>query len=633
MADLQKPLYLFDLPKAILDSLKVKGQQIHTVEPTEEPKVVEENLNPSTSSATSCNLCNAKFSNVQEQRQHVKSDFHKYNLKQRLKGLTAVTETEFEKLLEDFNESISGSDDSDAESDGGDEGGSSANMLNALLKKQAKISEAEDPVSGKSHVGSGNPPLIWLESPSLPENTSLGVYRVLFSTKEQEDVAEIIRQKQLGPVSVAKTPKHKPAVLTSKSPTYFLCMIGGGHFAAMVVALAPKMATKHNDGSERQAIVLAHKGFHKYTTRRKQGGSQSSNDAAKGAAHSAGAQIRRANEVALVTDIRALLSEWKSLINDCELVFVRATGSSNRRTLFGPYDGQVLSSKDVRNRGFPFSTRRATQTELMRAFVELTRVKVSHIDEAAILAAEEARKAAIEANQPKPKQAPKQTPKPSPEEEAHLLHISQITSLIKRSKIPGLLSYIKTNAIDINQFTLLPESQYHHTPSILHYASSIGSAAVVTSLLTKCNASPLLKNEEGKTASDVAKDRGVRDAFRTARHELGEGAFDWDTAGVGSALTPDEANARASKEREAVDADAQAEAERRKLATQRLREQDMVQEEVRAEKKFGKGYSVTGAEKREQDMRGMAPEIRARVERERRARAAEERMKRLQGSS
>ncbi|OAX83619.1 hypothetical protein ACJ72_02019 [Emergomyces africanus] len=41
----------------------------------------------------------------------------------------------------------------------------------------------------------------------------------------------------------------------------------------------------------------------------------------------------------------------------------------------------------------------------------------------------------------------------------------------------------------------------------------------------------------------------------------------------------------------------------------------------------------TGAEKREEEMRGMTPELRARLERERRARAAEERIRRMQAGA
>jgi hypothetical protein len=587
-----------------------------------------------TSSATTCSLCNVLFKNVQDQRQHFKSDFHKFNLKQKTKGLSPVSEVEFDKLLEDLNESISGSDTTDVESE--EEQGKSTDMLTTLLKKQAKISGEQDTTIDKATTKQGNNPFIWLESPLLPSNVSLGLYRVLFSPKEQEDVISSIRQKQLSPVSVGGQGSAKgktPTTLSSKSPTYLLCMIGGGHFAAMVVALAPKLVAKHNASVERQAIVLAHKTFHRYTTRRKQGGSQSTSDAAKGAAHSAGSSLRRANEAALTAEVRALFTDWKSLIDACELIFVRATGTTNRRTLFGPYEGHVLSSKDPRNRTFPFTTKRATQSELMRAFVELTRVKVSRIDEASLRLASEKKMAAETQKESKPKQAPKQPSKPSPEEEGQLLHTSQLTSLIKRSKIPALLSYIKANDLDINQFMLLPESQYHHSPTILHYASSLGNAPLITALLTKCKADPTVKNVEGKAAAEVSRDRTARDAFRIARHELGEKAFDWDSAGVGSALSPEQATARAAKEQEEAEAEGRKEAERRKAATEQLRKEDEERDKGRTEKKFGQGnvlgQPMSGAEKRESQQRDMTPAMVARLERERRARAAEERMRRM----
>ena len=39
------------------------------------------------------------FSSVDEQRSHVRSDLHGYNLKQKMKGLKVVDELEFEKLV------------------------------------------------------------------------------------------------------------------------------------------------------------------------------------------------------------------------------------------------------------------------------------------------------------------------------------------------------------------------------------------------------------------------------------------------------------------------------------------------------------------------------------------------------
>lgn len=47
-----------------------------------------------------CSLCGVTFSTVEIQRSHVRSDLHQYNLKQKLRGLNAISENEFEKLIE-----------------------------------------------------------------------------------------------------------------------------------------------------------------------------------------------------------------------------------------------------------------------------------------------------------------------------------------------------------------------------------------------------------------------------------------------------------------------------------------------------------------------------------------------------
>jgi hypothetical protein len=577
---------------------------------------------------------------VAEQRNHVRSDLHGYNLKQRIKGQEAVGEAEFEKLIGDLDESISGSESSESEDEDVDEDGNKPkeSTLSALLKKQAKIShpEFDDFTSNKKQRGSGKPPMLWFTSPSLPENTSLGVYRAIFTVDEQEEEAhlvETLRRKQLSPTQPPKIKSDGgiPLPGTDIGPHYFLCMIGGGHFAAMVVALAPKMGKKAGQ-DERSATVVAHKTFHRYTTRRKQGGAQSANDSAKGAAHSAGSSLRRYNEAALNIEVRELLQSWKTMIDTADLIFIRATGSTSRRTLFGPYEGQILRNNDPRNRGFPFTTRRATQKELMRAFVELTRVKQSTVDEAALAALE----AAQQKSQPPtmPSSKPAKPPKPSKEEEAAALHTSQITSIIKRSKIPALLNYLKTNNIP-STFEFFPAN--HHTPTPLHLAASLNSSAIVNALLVKTGADPTTMNDDARTPFTLAGDRATRDAFRLARSELGESAWDWERAGVPAPLTAAQIEKRSSQEKSEKEAEDKAEAERRKVETERLRKEGEEEDKRRIEKRIGKGKSLgaipvkSGAEKREEEARGLTPEARARMERERRARAAEERMKRLQG--
>lgn len=650
---LQRPLYVFDLPEEILSTLTLKSQGDRTppvaasprpATPTQQTDSANassetELNNDGPSKATSCNLCNLSFPSVTEQRSHVRSDLHAYNLKQKMKGLKPVEETEFEKLVGDLDESISGSE-SEESDDTEEEGKGKDSTLSVLLKRQAKIADPDFELEGasKRQRGAGKPPLVWFSSPSLAENMSLGVYRAIFSDAEQEEeshMVEAIRRKQLAPRLPPKVGKAEgggvmlPAT-EEVGPHFFLCMIGGGHFAAMIIALAPKKGKSHTGADERSATVIAHKTFHRYTTRRKQGGSQSASDATGRVAHSAGSSLRRYNEQALTEEVRNLLKEWKHLIDTADLLFIRATGSTNRRTLFGPYDGQVLRNGDARNRGFPFSTRRATQKELMRAFVELTRVKHSTIDEAALAALNAP---AATPTLPKTNEKPKPQ-KPSKEDEAAALHTQQLTALIKRLKIPALLAYLRSNNLSA-EFSFVPAATYYHTPTPLHLAASLNAAPVVLALLTKAGANPTVMNDDARTPFSLAGDRATRDAFRLARSQLGEAAFDWEAAGVPAALSQADFDKREAREKQEKEAEDKAEAERRKKETERLRKETEEEEKRKREQRIGKGRVVgaapvkTAQEVREEEARGMTPEARMRLERERRARAAEERMRRF----
>lgn len=635
---------VFGLPQELLVTLHLKDPVLGTQGPsptdeTPQPSLRAlgkdvERLGEETKLSTTCQLCGTSFPNVQEQRQHVKSDWHNYNLKQKIHGSHLVSENEFEKLVDELDESISGSGSESSSESEADGEGARESSLSALLRKQAQLGHPDPQevfMPKKLQRDSDNSPLVWFSSPLLPTNTSLGIYRALFTNSEQEqpDTIEALREKQLRPVPAKPPPAESSSGVslpsTMTSPQIFLCMIGGGHFAGMIVSLAPKFGRQTKETEQRQALVIAHKTFHRYTTRRKQGGAQSANDSAKGAAHSAGSSLRRYNEVALEQEIRALLAEWKDLIGASQLIFVRATGSSNRGILFGPYENQVLRRNDVRNRTFPFSTRRATQAELMRAFVEITRVKVSKIDEAAVATAAAAKsetdRAASQAKVP----VVQAKAKPSKEEEVAILHTMQLQALIRRSKAPALLSYLVTNSLSPNFVFFPPSTQAnHHAPTPLHLASFSNNPAVVLALLTKAGADPSVVNREGKPSFDLARERGTRDMFRVARSELGEGKWNWNAAHVPSPLSKAEANKREEDERAEA---GKAELERRKA------EEDRLSNEVRvidnSPKRPGRGLGAvekTAEERREEDGRGMTPQMRMMVERERRARAAEARL-------
>ena len=636
---------VFDLPPELLASIALKdADSFHILPeagttPTATVEDEERRHADATKPSTTCLLCNTSFFSVEEQRQHSKSDWHGYNLKQKLRGKKAVNENDFEKLVTELDESISGSGSDTSGSDlDGDE--TKETTLGALLKKQARLgdgnAEEETSAQKRNNRGAGKPPLFWFSTPMLPSHTSLGIYRALFTKTELEapSIEDTLKKKQLKPMTM-KTASDRtngvPLPSTMTSPLIFMCMVGGGHFAGMIVSLAPKVSQHNANADQRQAAVMAHKTFHRYTTRRKQGGGQSANDAAKGAAHSAGSSLRRYNEIALEQDIRALLTEWKDSINSCQLIFVRATGSSNRRIFFGPYDGQVLRQNDPRNRTFPFSTRRATQSELMRSFVELTRVKVSHVDEAALAAAAAAAQAEKDTEKAAAhsKAAPTPPP-PSKEDEAAILHTDQIHALIRRSKIPALLQYLSNNSLSADYLFKPSNAQTnHHAPTPLHLAASISSVPVITSLLVRAGANPSLSNADGKVPFDFAGDRAARDAFRVARHELGESRWDWFAARIPPALSKMEAERRDTREKAELE---KAEKDRRKAEEERLKKEGPVVKEVaKGGRSLGlKDVSLpkTAEEKREEEGRGMTPETRQKLERERRARAAEARMKR-----
>ncbi|KAB5560086.1 hypothetical protein GE09DRAFT_77422 [Coniochaeta sp. 2T2.1] len=625
---LRRPLYLYDLPTEVLDTLSLKTDG----DVQEEPVATHEDSRSSSPGpdnvvgSQACSLCSLSFATVQDQRGHLKSDLHQYNLKQKLRGQSPVSEAEFENLIGNLDESLSGSDSSESEDE------KQETTLSALLKKQATLASQENNTGDEADdetptrkPGPGNAPMMWFTSPVLPTNTFFGVYKAIFTPEElskEDSIVETIKKRQLAPIAMPKPNKDgTPAPAAYKGPHIFLCMIGGGHFAAMVVSLAPRQS-KHGASSgplNREATVLAHKTFHRYTTRRKQGGSQSANDNAKGAAHSAGAGIRRYNEQALIEDVRSLLQEWKALLDTSDLLFIRATGSTNRRTLFGPYENQVLRANDTRIRGFPFSTRRATQNELMRSFIELTRLKVREIYPVA------ATEPAKLPGTPKPEKPA--APALSEEEQTALLHTTQIQSLISRSKLPALLSYLTTNSLQPD-FRFYPSQAHHHAPTPLHLAATQGSPVIVTGLLTRGGADPTVKSEECKTPFELAKDRSTRDAFRVARGILGEDKWDWEAAGVPSPISKEEVEKREERERKEKEAQ---EKERRAAEEEKLKAMRVPESKTKKGVLTGLDLKKTAQERREDEARGLTPEQKARLERERRARAAEERIRRMQG--
>ncbi|XP_028249646.1 ankyrin repeat and zinc finger domain-containing protein 1 [Parambassis ranga] len=280
-----------------------------------------------------CSACKCPFINREEQREHYKLDWHRFNLRQKMAGLLPLTAEEFERKTGAGDlSSISGSEsDSDEEDSDSNVGGTSSN------------------VTGTDNESSGDTCLIngRFSIKVVFQNAAgeyLSVYRCALQGKSDDELDAGSSLKAI----------HKKTV-------WVILMTGGGHFAGAVF-----------EGKQ----VLQHKTFHRYTVRAKRGTAQGLRDSQNRshAPKSAGAALRRHNEAALVKDIQDLLVTWAEHLKEASAIFVRAP--SYNKTIFFGGRAAPLDKKDPRVRTLPFATRRATFREVQRVHEMLSAVHV-----------------------------------------------------------------------------------------------------------------------------------------------------------------------------------------------------------------------------------------------------------------
>ncbi|KAH9840133.1 uncharacterized protein C8Q71DRAFT_745943 [Rhodofomes roseus] len=649
--------HVFSLPKELLGTLvprSVVNQALSPPPRNDSPAPVA----PSAPGARACNVClGVTFTGVDEQRTHFRSDWHRYNVKAKLNGGNTVSESQFAQLVDGLEDSLSGSaSSSEGESD------DDSDAVATLIQKTRKLARSPSPTE-LTPAGPGTP-LAWFHS---PPSTQVGVYKVLFplSTPATSYMDELKEMQEGG----------------EEGRSWAMFMVAGGHFAGAVVRVKGPGSDADEPGGftkkgkpkkpKPETEVLRHKTFHRYTTRRKQGGSQSTNDNAKSKAASAGAMLRRYGEQALRDDIRNLLQDWSEEIEHCERIFIRAS-VSNRR-IFLDYEGAVIEKGDERLRTFPFPTRRPTQSELTRCLMELTRAKVSHLTEEELRAQDEAYLASLPKPKPKPPTAasaepekPKEKP-PQLSREEQLLHEKwdRVLDMIARGRVDVLKAFWEREGDSLGGINApVPDWAGQRGGTLLQVATQTGQADVVRWLLEEMRADPTLDvpssavEEDGhrsdasdapalpagsrRTAYDLGRSRAVRDVFRrcAAAHP---DWWDWlgteKGARVPSVLSAEMEEGREEKKKV-----------RRKGLKDRVKEREArekeresrtpspVPVEVPETKTKAKPAEPTSGPRRlggtvgaSEGIAGLTPEMRAKVERERRARAAEARLKALGG--
>ncbi|KAL5006281.1 hypothetical protein ScPMuIL_015087 [Solemya velum] len=300
----------------------------------------EKKLEHVVSTKMSCGYCSVKFTYRREQRDHYRSDWHRYNLKRRVRGAEAVDEDQFEAMEGNLS-SISGSESDSADSDTGSDSSQGVKYSKPRLvppphlrhrqsSNSSTDSESED--TSRNYVVATRYAKVFFKNIA---GEVVSLYRcVLYHKKEQPgDHDELL-----------SFVKEAPQKLN-----WVVLMAAGGHFAGAVF---------------NKDEVVTHKTFHRYVVRAKRGTAQGTRDSQGNAPKSAGASIRRYNEAALLQEVQELLGSWSEYMQKADIIFLRSPGF-NKRLFFGGKN-PPFKKDDPRIRMIPFQTRRPTFNELRR---------------------------------------------------------------------------------------------------------------------------------------------------------------------------------------------------------------------------------------------------------------------------
>ncbi|KAJ1426784.1 Zinc finger C2H2-type [Sesbania bispinosa] len=496
---------------------------IETLEPPSNDVVaVDDTQNGVSAPRWTCNTCKAQFNSLQDQRSHFKSDIHRFNVKLTIAGKNIVKEEDFEVLTSDFVRDYDVSSISGSESDDDSE----------------TESQSQNEVRDKSNLSFKQKLFIGLQTGqrvSVWKCLIMDVNENLLYGNEKVENEVVERLKSL--IIEPRDNTHLRIVL----------LASGGHFAGCVF-----------DGD----TVVAHKTFHRYVVRAKAGKKQSSKDASGRSIHSAGASLRRYNELALKKEVQELLTAWKPYFDASRCIFIHAP-SSSRQLL---YDGEkpYFTNQQCAVRNIAMSVRRPTFREAKRVHSQLTQVYYE-ADEKEILQSNKEDLVPIHI-------AKRNGSPPSSK--------GDVTGLDVEDKAEACSSKQNDEPISSNGES---ENELPAKSTPLHQAAQSGDSQKVMELLEQ-GLDPCIKDERGRTPYMLAHDKEVRNAFRRFMASNLE-KWDWHAAKVPSALTKEMEESQAAKQAE-KDA-------KRKARAKELKKLRKAKEKAQAEASLLKNDSKT----------------------------------------
>ncbi|KAG4992781.1 hypothetical protein JHK87_026238 [Glycine soja] len=429
-----------------------------------------------------CNTCKTQFDSLQDQRSHFKSDIHRFNVIFNHSRTVLFSVNFLCMITKTYSDLDSSEIDDDSETE--------SQSQSVLCDKSSK---------------SFKPKLFF----RLQTGQRVSVWKCLIMNVTEN----VLYDNEKAENQVVEKLKSLTAEPRDNTYLRIVLLASGGHFAGCVF-----------DGD----AVVAHKTFHRYVVRAKAGKKQSSKDASGRAAHSAGASLRRYNEIALKKEVHELFTDWKPYFDASNCIFIHAP-SSSRQLL---YDGErsYFTNQQCAIRNIALTVRRPTFREAKRVYSQLIQVTYE-ADE----------KEVLQSNQ----------------EDSVSIHISKINVSPTSSKgdMAELDDKDKAEAFSSKQNDELPissngesEDDLSCKSTPLHQAAQSDDSLKVLEFLEQ-GLDPCIKDERGRTPYMLAHDKEVRNTFRRFMASNLD-KWDWQAAKVPSALTKEMEESQAAKQAE-----------------------------------------------------------------------------------
>jgi hypothetical protein len=272
-------------------------------------------------------------------------------------------------------------------------------------------------------------------------------------------------------------------------------------------------------------------------------------------------------------------------------------------------------------------------------FIELSTLKSIHIDAETIQQFEQKQLEKYESQKSQLERSKAQKKTVDTAEKIEINpDLEKLISLVKQNKAGVAIEFIRKH-MNLPIAGLLPEQveDTRHYPTMLHVAAGAGCNEFVACLLREHDADPTIISDAGKSAYEVSKDKPTRNAFRRCMYDIPD-KWDW----LAEARVPSPLSEKQEAEQTAKDQKKLAkEKEKQRLIDLERAKVEAKREAKETEAKFEKMQAqrakanmmpiarALGVGSSAVNTANMSPEARMRLEREKRARAAEERMKRL----